>query len=140
MTIFRVVPAALLLALLAGCSATYEERMAYLRKVAQQGAETHQLLRDQEAPTIDADRCVQAWEGLKNPNEYPTTSSTARTEWIGQIQQFFVDSCVSGKPKPVPADAPAPAPTTPAATTTAPSSTPSTTTAAHTDPAATPVP
>lgn len=85
--------------------------MSYLRKVAQQGAETHQLLRDQEAPTIDLERCTAAWEGLKNEGDFPsdTTIGGVTSAWGSQIQQFFVDSCVSGKPKPIPGDPTAPA-------------------------------
>jgi len=90
--------------LLAGCAtASYDERMAYLRKVAQQGADTHQLLVSQEAPKIDQERCREAWGGLNNsdaPSDVPGGGMTA--QWNAQIEQFFVDSCVSGKPKPVP--------------------------------------
>lgn len=109
--------------LLAGCAtASYEERMAYLRKVAQQGADTHQLLVSQEAPKIDQERCRDAWGGLRTndaPSDMPGGGTTQ--QWQAQIEQFFVDSCVSGKPKPVPdgvspASSPStspPSPTTP---------------------------
>jgi len=100
--------------LVAGCArtSTYEERMNYLRKVAQQGADTHQLLVSQEGPKTDPARCGAAWDGLKRPSEFPTdgfTGENTSKELANQIREFFVDSCVSGKPKPVPAD-PAPAP------------------------------
>uniref|UniRef100_UPI003F498C8C hypothetical protein n=1 Tax=Amycolatopsis sp. CA-151526 TaxID=3239921 RepID=UPI003F498C8C len=110
----------------ARCSASYEDRMAYLRKVAGQGAQTHQLLVDQAAPVINADRCTQAWNGLKNPSEYPSDTGVEHSpDWENQIRQFFVDSCVSGKPKPVPGDpTTSPAPSKPPASTAAASTAP----------------
>jgi hypothetical protein len=103
--ILVTVSAAALLGL-SGCSAaTYDERMTYLRKVAQQGADTHQLLASQEGPVINGDRCGKAWDGLKNPGDFPSDIGGGGTTaaWQEQIRQFFVDSCVSGKPKSVPA-------------------------------------
>jgi hypothetical protein len=104
----RVMPVVVCVVLAGGCSPTanYEERMSYLRKIAQQGAETHQLLQAQEAPKIDADRCSQAWEGIQRPEEFPrdTNEGATTANWRDQIKQFFVDSCVSGKPKPVPGE------------------------------------
>jgi outer membrane murein-binding lipoprotein Lpp len=101
--------------LLAGCAtASYDERMTYLHKVAQRGVETHQLLVSQEAPKVDQDRCRKAWGGL-NTNDAPSdVAGGGRTaDWDAQIEQFFVDSCVSGKPKPVPGQSgPAPTPAT----------------------------
>jgi hypothetical protein len=93
---------------LAGCSsdATYDERMNYLRKVAQRGADTHTLIASQEA-NIDKPRCERAFNAL-NTDDEPYTSDTY---FDGQIKEFFVDSCISGKPKPVPGD---PAPSAPA--------------------------
>jgi hypothetical protein len=92
--------------LVSGCSpAPYEERMNYLRKVAQQGAETHQLLASQEAK-IDMERCKAAYGGLKDLGNRPADlgGGSLSNEWTTQIEQFFVDSCVSGKPKPVPGE------------------------------------
>ena len=109
----------------AACSASYDERMAYLRTVANQGAETHQLLVDQEAPRIDVKRCTEAWAGLANQEDFPQDIATGYSEeWKGQIQQFFVDSCVSGKPKPVPGDPvpPSPAPSPAASSSAVPTS------------------
>lgn len=110
------------LAGVAACSAaTYDERMSYLGKVAQQGADTHQLLASQEGPVINADRCGKAWDGLKNPGDYPSDigGGGVTPAWEGQIRQFFVDSCVTGKPKPLPGAPASPAPTSaPAASST----------------------
>lgn len=117
----------------AGCSgpASYDERMAYLRTVAKQGAETHQLLVDQAAPAIDIKRCTDAWTGLQDQSSFPSDTSAGSAqpyteEWARQIQQFFVDSCVSGKPKPVPGDPVPSANPSPAAPSTSPSTAPST--------------
>ena len=122
----RAFPATLaLLALLtaAGCSsASYTERMAYLRKVANRGVETHNLLAAQGAK-IDAKRCDAAYDALDEdlPNDEGTGESIA---WRAQVRQFFVDSCVTGLPKPVPGQPTpnSPSPTTPPAS---PSKTPS---------------
>ncbi|MFL6127013.1 hypothetical protein [Actinophytocola sp.] len=89
---------------LAGCTgspSTYEERIAYLRKVAQEGAEAGNLLRAQEAPLIDKARCTRAFNGLTRPEDYPadTASGGVSKEWADQIREFWIDSCVSGKPK-----------------------------------------
>lgn len=101
-----------LLAVSACASASYTTRMAYLRKMANRGVETHNLLASQGAK-IDAKRCTDAYNGLRDnshPNDENGESSDA---WLNQIQQFFVDSCVTGYPKPVPGDSSQPAPKTP---------------------------
>lgn len=104
---------------IASCTttSTYEERMQYLRKVANQGAETHQLLKSQDA-TVDAERCKGAYGGLQTINDRPrdTQSGGFSPAWNAQIEQFFVDSCVSGKPKPVPGDDVSSAPPTSSST------------------------
>ena len=101
----------------AGCTdyAEYDERMEYLRTVAQRGADTHALIASQEG-VIDKARCERAFGGLDD-REQPMVDNDVATEgnemeaWEGQIKEFFVDSCVSGKPKPVPGN-PAAAPST----------------------------
>lgn len=87
------------MASLAACtkSASYDERMEYLRTVAQRGADTHALIKSQEA-TIDKERCERAYEGL-NDNDVPAVLNADNREgWLTQIKEFFVDSCISGKP------------------------------------------
>jgi hypothetical protein len=79
--------------------------MTYLRKVAQRGADAHQLLAAQEAPKVDKKRCDDAYAGLQGsagdvPWDDPVRGTS--TDWTAQIREFWVDSCVSGKPKPVP--------------------------------------
>jgi hypothetical protein len=92
---------------LSACSspaATTEERITYLRQVAQQGADTGNLLRAQEAPQIDKTRCGRAFDGLTRREDYPSdqTGGGVSKEWAAQIREFFVDSCVSGKAKATP--------------------------------------
>lgn len=76
----HAIPALTLMAVLplAACtesSATTQERIVYLRQVARQGAETGNLLRDQEAPRIDKARCTRAFEGVTRPEDYPSDTS-----------------------------------------------------------------
>lgn len=98
-----------LLSVSACASANYATRMAYLRKVANRGVETHNLLASQGAK-IDAKRCTEAYHGLRD-DSHPTDESGQSSEaWLNQIQQFFVDSCVTGYPKPVPGGTPQPPP------------------------------
>jgi hypothetical protein len=92
-----------------GCSASYDERMAYLRKAAARGVDTYKLLYSQEAPRIDKARCERAYVGNGVADEAPwVDASDGAAAWRAQVKEFFVDSCVSGKPKPVPADLPHP--------------------------------
>ncbi|OLT12949.1 hypothetical protein BJF79_03350 [Actinomadura sp. CNU-125] len=87
---------------LTACAASYDERMTYLRKIANRGAETHKLLAAQGAH-IDAKRCGATYDGLAD-DDIPSDidGGGASTEWRAQVRQFFVDSCVTGLPKPVP--------------------------------------
>jgi hypothetical protein len=96
-------------------SASYHTRIAYLRKMADRGVETHNLLTSQGA-RIDAKRCGDAYEGLKDNSPPADQGDTSSTAWLNQVKQFFVDSCVTGYPKPVPGDTPQP----PAKTSTSP--------------------
>jgi hypothetical protein len=96
--------------LLAGCgkNATYQQRIDYLHQVALRGAETHNLVASQDVVT-DRARCERAYAGL-NTNDAPEVDGDAAPGgnsahgWQSQIEEFFVDSCVSGKPKPAPGD------------------------------------
>ncbi len=109
---------------------TTEDRLAYLRQVAQQGAETGRLLRDQQAPDIDKERCGRAFDGLTRPEDYPADqpSGGVSKEWAAQIREFFIDSCVSGKARATPGESSETTTTTTTTTTTAPSDEPTTTT------------
>ncbi|MFF0874496.1 hypothetical protein [Micromonospora aurantiaca (nom. illeg.)] len=94
-----------LVAALTACtkSASYDERMEYLRKVAQRGADTHDLLKSQEA-AIDKERCERAYAGLNGSDAPHVESYDDPDSFLKQIKEFFVDSCISGKPKAVPGD------------------------------------
>lgn len=128
----RILPAlaatALAATTLTACSsgASYSERMTYLRKVADRGVETHNLLYNQGA-RIDAKRCSDAYAGLQDNNPPGDTEEGGVSDaWAGQVQQFFVDSCVTGLPKPVPGQAtPTPAPSGPTPSSPTPSKPPS---------------
>jgi hypothetical protein len=103
----RCVIVAVMMVSIAGCtsSADYQERMDYLRQIAKQGAETHALLSSQET-AIDKPRCERAYAGLGNKGKPTVTVNDGQDPeaWEAQVKEFFVDSCVSGKPKPVPGD------------------------------------
>ncbi|MEU9873257.1 MULTISPECIES: hypothetical protein [Actinomadura] len=61
---------------------------------------------------IDAKRCKAAYHGLQDDEIPADKSGSISTEWREQVRQFFVDSCVSGLPRPVPGQtAPPPTPT-----------------------------
>ncbi|MFI7644355.1 hypothetical protein [Nonomuraea sp. NPDC049400] len=78
--------------------------MTYLRTAAQRGVDTYKLLHSQEAH-IDKARCERAYNGSGVIDEAPYVEpSDGREAWHAQVKEFFVDSCLSGKPKPVPAD------------------------------------
>jgi hypothetical protein len=112
---------------LTACStaASYQTRMAYLRKIANRGVETHNLLASQGAQ-ITVKRCGDAFEGLKDESPPTDTDPGPSKAWVDQIKQFFVDSCVTGYPKPVPGDTPQRPPnTSPSPATPTPSASPS---------------
>lgn len=118
LTLLGVVTGTVLVAGCTGEPATYDEKNAYLRTVALRGAEQHAFLTSQETK-IDRARCDAVFKGLINDIPNDSTSDSFATEpWYEQVQAYFVDSCVSGKPKPVPGDATSPAPrsTVPATT------------------------
>ncbi|MFC7593629.1 hypothetical protein ACFQYP_65390 [Nonomuraea antimicrobica] len=107
-----------------GCTASYDTRMTYLRTTAQRGVDTHKLLYSQEA-RIDKARCERAYDGSGVVDEAPHVETIdGREAWHAQVKEFFVDSCLSGKPKPVPADLPHPGDSPQASTTAAPTSSP----------------
>ncbi|MCK9895216.1 hypothetical protein [Frankia sp. AgB32] len=113
-----------LLTLTACSTASYDERMAYLRKTAARGVEAHRLMASQGA-RIDAKRCHEAFVAVGN-SDIPNDVNTGHVsdEWRAQVTAFYVDSCVSGLPRPVPGD---PRPTSGRTSQPAPTSTLSTT-------------
>ncbi|GAA3957216.1 hypothetical protein GCM10023085_44670 [Actinomadura viridis] len=102
------------------CSyADYNERIGYLRKVAGRGVETHNLLASQ-GTKVDARRCNAAYDALADKDLPNDVAGTQTAKWEAQVRQFFVDSCVTGLPKPVPGQ---PTPSKPQPTTPTPSPT-----------------
>ncbi|SCL46818.1 hypothetical protein GA0070608_0119 [Micromonospora peucetia] len=97
---------------LTGCSLDYDDRRDYLRTVAFRGAETHSLIASSEGKP-DAERCKAAHIALNDDAPGVGGTSIDQEEWIAQVEAFFVDSCVSGKPKELPPLGP---PATPAVT------------------------
>jgi len=91
--------------LLAGCSAeagTYEKRSAFLDKMSAEGIKYRGSLQKQDTePSRKA--CEQGWH-LLDPdiptNEYSQSSS----EWLAQLEEAYVKSCMTGEtiPKPDP--------------------------------------
>lgn len=109
-TPWKILVIALAVPLTAACAtSTYDERMAYLKKIAVRGVDTYKLLYSQDA-RIDKARCKRAFEGGGVGDDMPpdTTSGGMSEVWTAQVEEFFVDSCVSGKPKPVPGETPYP--------------------------------
>jgi hypothetical protein len=93
--------------LLTACSqASFADRMAYLGKVANEGVQTHRLIVS-EGGTTDVKRCTDAFNGLNNRDSAPSDDGMGgwTPDWLAQIQAFFVQSCVTGLPKPVPSQA-----------------------------------
>ena len=83
----------------AGCAASYEERIEFLKKTANRGVEVHRLIKSQGA-TPDRKRCEGAFEALNDgiPSDGGMWASRV---WVDQVRMAFVESCVSGLPKPI---------------------------------------
>lgn len=86
---------------LAGCGASYDEKRDYLREVAVRGAETHALIAASEGKP-DEERCKAAKAGLIDDVPDDMNGGGESETWLKQVEAFFVDSCVSGKPKELP--------------------------------------
>ncbi|MBE1580446.1 hypothetical protein ACFORH_43220 [Amycolatopsis roodepoortensis] len=103
--------------LVSGCSSmTWDQKVEELRKIGERGADAHYILLTQnKQPTND--ECTANYQLLGDGT--PSDEGAGSTpEWRDLHQSYFVDSCVSGKPR-VPNTRPA---DTPAST--APPSTP----------------
>lgn len=78
--------------------------MAYLKKVANEGVQTHNLIVS-EGGTTDAKRCTDAYSGLQDQQDAPDDvgyDAGPSQAWLNEIQAFFVESCATGLPKAVP--------------------------------------
>ena len=60
-----------------------------------------------EGGATDEKRCTDAFNGLNNWENAPSDDGIGgqTTDWQNQAQAFFVQSCVTGLPKPVPSQA-----------------------------------
>jgi len=95
---------AVIIGLVSGCGvASFTERMTYLEKVANEGVQTHRLIVGEGSKT-DEKRCTDAFNGLNDWDAAPSDDGIGghTADWLNQIQAFFVQSCVTGLPKPVP--------------------------------------
>jgi hypothetical protein len=124
-SIGTVVILAITLGLLTACSdgASFADRMAYLKKMANEGVQTHQLIVSEGGTTAEK-RCTDAYSGLQDnnpPGDQPMGGSSQG--WLDQVQAFFVESCVTGLPKVTPSQE-AGTPSAPSAPTVSPSSSP----------------
>lgn len=96
-----------IIALITGCSgpASFADRMAYLKKIANQGVETHRFILSGGGVT-NTKRCTDAYNGLQDNLTPPSDQGEgmgASDAWMNQIQAFFVESCTTGLPEAVPA-------------------------------------
>lgn len=92
------------LGLVTACSdgASFADRMAYRKKMANEGVQTHQLIVSEGGTTTDK-RCTDAYSGLQDnnpPGDQPMGGNSQG--WLDQVQAFFVESCVTGLPKATP--------------------------------------
>jgi hypothetical protein len=109
--------------LVAACSggASYAVRMSYLETMAHEGVQTHRLLASQGAITT-IKRCTGAYNGLQDQNPPDDTGTGQPSQaWLDQIEAFFVQSCVTGLPKPAPGQPVAPHSASPTESSTTPS-------------------
>lgn len=80
---------------LSGCSgASYDERRAYLDKTAQRGVTSHQRMESQGAK-IDKERCKDAYYAL-SADDVPDGGFSNGGTWLDEVEQTFVEACVSG--------------------------------------------
>lgn len=93
-------------ALLTACtsSATHEERMEYLRRMAQRGAELHAVMKSQGSYG-DPEECSGAYEHLyggPNGHDAPHVGNyDEKVDLLKDGEGLFIESCVNGTPSPV---------------------------------------
>lgn len=88
-------------AILSGCSQmTWDEKLEALRIAGERGADTHYvLLTENKEPTRD--NCAKNYSLAMGAGENPPaeTDSGSSDEWRKLHLDYFIDSCVSGKPR-----------------------------------------
>jgi len=106
-TVTRVLSLGAAALLLAACSgASYAVRIAYLRKMSREGVQGNHLLRGEEV-AITRKQCTSSYFALhENPPDDQGSGEPPTAAWLGEIRLFYVQSCITGLPKPVPGQAP----------------------------------
>jgi hypothetical protein len=84
--------------LVSGCSSlTWDQKVEELRKIGERGADAHYILLTQnKQPTND--ECTTNYRLLGDGTPVDSNGSVTQ-EWRALHQSYFVDSCVSGKPR-----------------------------------------
>jgi hypothetical protein len=114
-TVMGVLSLAAAALLLAACSgASYAVRIAYLGKMSREGVQANHLLKGEEV-AITRKQCVSSYFALhESPPDDQGDWNPPSAAWLGEIRLFYVQSCVTGLPKPVPGQAPPARTSTPA--------------------------
>ncbi|SCE98417.1 hypothetical protein GA0070607_3983 [Micromonospora coriariae] len=94
-----------LAALLTACtsSASRDEQMEYLHKMAQRGAEAHAVYKSQ-GDAGDPDKCESAYRLYSGPqgNDAPDVGNyDEKIAFLKEGERLFMGSCMSGTPSPV---------------------------------------
>jgi hypothetical protein len=86
---------------LAGCAASYDERMKYLDQASQKGVEYRGKLQEQHTePSRDA--CLIGFDLLKADPPADTDGGEVSKTWRDQVQESYVKSCMTGELRPKP--------------------------------------
>ncbi|MFV2100007.1 hypothetical protein [Micromonospora sp. LOL_024] len=109
-------PLAAVVLVVAGCAASYEERMTYLDEVSQQGIDYRTKLQEQNTePSKEA--CSIGFDLLQAKPPYDRDGGHVTETWREQVKESYIKSCMTGelRPKPDPSgvDAVTPVPITP---------------------------
>lgn len=99
----RILPTAVLLSFAAGCAdaAPYDERMAFLDEMSVKGIEYRQQLQAQ-ATVPDEAACTIGWGLLKPAIPLDRWDTSPTPQWIAQVKEAYVKSCMTGEPIPKP--------------------------------------
>jgi hypothetical protein len=98
---FAVTPAmALTLALVSGCAASYDTRMAFLDRMSSSGIKYRGQL--QQQGTDPSDKACGIGYDLLKPNIPNDEDGNISIEWTNQVREAYVKACLTGKPRPKP--------------------------------------
>lgn len=82
-------------AFVAGCNASYGDKVGYLEEVAQRGVEVHKLIEDLEGEAADEEQCAESSRLLNT--DLPRVDPDEREDWENLVEGVFVSACVSGR-------------------------------------------